>query len=170
MDNIKQIFPFALRNLKYAGDGDSTRFTATLAAGSISVAEISGEHFPDSQTSEAKARACIEASVVNPHFWTQFELYASTTQAVVQEDEACASPTVVLLLKMANDAYHARRLQVMSLRHTAYRLTGDAPGQFHFLRNRPYSIETEGQLRLTYGRRLEFVFRRGEGAEAIAAA
>ncbi len=169
MDNVKQIFPFILRNLKYAGDGDSTRFTATLAAGTIPVAEISGEHFPDCQRSEAKARACIEASVVNAHFWSQFEMYACASQGDTQEGQVGLSPTVILLLKMSNEAYHARRLQVMSLRHTAYRLVGDAPGQFHFLRNRPYSVEVEGQLRLTYGRRLESVFRRGEGAGAAAA-
>lgn len=75
------------------------------------------------------------------------------------------------LSELADAAYHRRRLQVVSLRHTVFRLTDDPPTQYRYLQGVPLSQEVIGKLRLAYGRRLAEVLRSDAfaGDRAVAA-
>lgn len=153
--------PFHMRSFRHAGTAGQDRFTATLALNRFVVAKVSGvtgEH------------ACVDVDAINAHYWKEFESFAAHSISPDRFEDADASPAAMMLMDMADQAYHARRLQVTSLRHAAFRLHGDAPGVFRYLRGRAYSPEVEGELRLTFGRRLEAVFRRGEGMLQMAAA
>ena len=147
---------FHLRTFRHSGSDAAMTFTATLAFGKFVVAKISGQ---------VGANSVVEVSPENQYYWEQFQGYAA---ARAREEGAEDDPAVALLMDMADHAYHARRLQVTSLRYAAYRLRGDAPGSFRYLRGRPYDLKAEGELRLTFGRRLEEVFRRGSGADLAA--
>lgn len=63
------------------------------------------------------------------------------------------------LADLADQSYHRRRLQVVSLRHTVFRLSGDPPEHYRYLQGIGLSAEIVGKLRLTYGRRLIEVMR-----------
>lgn len=63
------------------------------------------------------------------------------------------------LSELADQTYHRRRLQVVSLRHTVFRLSDDPPTQYRYLQGVPLSQEVIGKLRLAYGRRLAEVLR-----------
>jgi len=144
---------FHLRTFRHAGTEPALTFTATLAFGKHVVAKISGQ---------VGTTPFVEVSPENQYYWEQFQSYAATR---ARGDDSDDEPAVALLMDMADHCYHARRLQVTSLRCTAYRLRGDAPGSFRYLRGRPYDMKAEGELRLTFGRQLEEIFRRGSGAE-----
>lgn len=75
------------------------------------------------------------------------------------------------LSELADQTYHRRRLQVVSLRHTVFRLAGDPPTQYRYLQGVPLSQEVIGKLRLAYGRRLTEVLRSEAfaGGQAVAA-
>jgi len=158
--NTIQLLQFSLRAFRYTGDEANAGFTVTLMCGDQVVANIAGH---------LGGEAEIEVEPTNEFYWDQFQRYAAEMRAGVATWLHHDEPAASLLLEMADTAYHARRLQVTSLRHTTFRLRGDKPGTFRYLRGRPYSVEIEGQLRLTYGRRLETVYRRGPGAEPLAA-
>lgn len=85
----------------------------------------------------------------------EFEQFIA--QAFPGEDieEAGAS----FLAGLADQAYHRRRLQVVSLRHTVFRLADDPPDRYRYLQGIALSAEVVGKLRLTYGRRLLEVMR-----------
>lgn len=144
---------FTLRTLRHTGSGVSTRFTATLALNKITVAKITGESGPTSY---------VEVEPINQFYWDQFQTLSAAAAPEVEEGDDAA---LMRILQMADEAYHARRLQVVSLRFTTFRLRGDPPGVFRYLRGRPYSLKVEGELRLTFGRRIEQIFRRGAGAD-----
>lgn len=144
---------FHLRTFRHSGEDASLAFTATLAFGKFVVAKISGQ---------VGTNPFVEVAPENQYYWGEFQSYAATR---ARADDAVDEPAVALLMDMADHSYHARRLQVTSLRYAAYRLRGDAPGSFRYLRGRPYDLKAEGELRLTFGRRLEEVFRRGSGAD-----
>jgi hypothetical protein len=153
---------YFLRNVRYAGEAAGGTFSATLVCGSQVVATVTGRL---GETGE------IEVEPVHPFYWEQFVGLATQRPCVgdAQLDDA-DEPAAVWLLEMADDWYHARRLQMTSSKHTTFRLVGDPPGTFRYVRGRPYSLEVEGELRLTYGRRLERVYRRGDGAGLAQAA
>lgn len=158
--NTSRIPSFTLRAFRYSGDSDhDSSFSATLAMGTRAIARINGA---------LGAGGEIEVEPLDDFYWGEFRRVANQTVEAREQGQS-ESPESALILEMADEQYHARRLQVTSLRHTAFRLRGDAPGSFRYLRGRPYCLEVEGQLRLTYGRRLEEVFRRGPGAQVLGA-
>lgn len=153
---------YFLRNVRYEGEASGGSFTATLVCGTQVVATISGRL---GETGE------IEVEPVHPFYWEQFVgLAGQRIGAGSGKSGGGDEPAALWLLEMADEWYHARRLQMTSTKHTTFRLVGDPPGTFRYIRGRPYSLEVEGQLRLTYGRRLERVYRRGEGLELAQAA
>lgn len=151
---------FMLRNVRYEGEVAAGSFTATLICGPHVVAAVSGRLADIAE---------IEVEPANGYYWEQFVSLAAQRGGDPEAGED-QEPAATWLLEMADDWYHARRLQIASAKHTTFRLVGDPPGTFRYVRGRPYSLEVEGQLRLTYGRRIERVYRRGEGFQLARAA
>lgn len=153
--NIPTPSSFHLRGFRPQGTAEAGSFTATLMMDRHVVAELKGCVDTRPATAGAGGREVreLEVTPLLPHFWSEFH-------ALHGQDE---EETIRAVMEMADAAYHARRLQVMSLRHTAFRLKGDAPGRFRYLRGQPYSAEMEGRLRMTFGRRIETIYRRDPG-------
>lgn len=63
------------------------------------------------------------------------------------------------ILYLAEQAYHARRLELKSKHNTIFKLEGDAVDDYQMLPQQPYTPEIEGKLRLMYGKRLVFIVR-----------
>ena len=150
---------FMLRNVRYEGEVAAGSFIATLICGPHVVASVSGRLADFAE---------IEVEPANAFYWDQFVALAAHRGGVPGADDQ--EPAATWLLEMADAWYHARRLQIASAKHTTFRLVGDPPGTFRYVRGRPYSLELEGQLRLTYGRRIERIYRRGEGFQLAQAA
>jgi len=143
--------PFALRGFRYRRDGSGIRFIVTLVYGSRVIARVSGTV----GQKDAAGETAVEVAVVDTFYWGEFDRHVMAVPLESNHED----PRLAWILAGANDLYHRRRLQVISLRSTAFVLHGDKPGTFRYLRNRPYSLEVHGSLRVTFGRRLKAVYR-----------
>lgn len=157
---------FSIRCFRYRSRADNVTFTTTLVLDKRVVAKIHGQlasHEAD------RISDFVKVDVVDPFYWSEFERYAQLQREEADGvDDACTA----WLVNRANAAYHERRRQVISLRTTTFRLHDDQPGAFRYLRHRPYSLEVEGWLRMTYGKRLETIYRNDDakGGQARQAA
>jgi len=76
-------------------------------------------------------------------------------------DGAADQASIEFLLELADEAYHRRRLQVISLRHTVYRLKSDPPDLYRYLPGVRVDDAVVGRLRAAYPGGLEEVLRAG---------
>jgi hypothetical protein len=139
--------PYHLRGFVYARRGaDDDAWRATLMCNRRRVAKLTSEH----------RHGPIDVRFLSPNDHAVFLQHVASLSPTDSQDQDAST---AFLLQLADRAYHARRLQVMALRHTLFRLVGDPRDTFRYLRNVPYSPASEGRLRLIFGQRVEEIVR-----------
>jgi hypothetical protein len=136
---------YSFRGFVYsAKDDDTQAWSARLCCGVRRVARVAATD--DGQ---------IQVDFAGTRDRRDFEAFLATSFP----GEAIEDAGAEFLARLADETYHRRRLQVVSLRHTVFRLAGDPPMSYRYLQGMPPSADVLGKLRLTYGQRLLEVLR-----------
>lgn len=136
------------------GDDDDkpsrdTQWRATLCLDKKRIADITSDHLLGpvnlvfkNEDLELSFRQQVKALKVQAHDFTEQDAFINQW-----------------MLHLAEQTYHARRLELKSKHNTLFKLEGEDTDQYHMIRDTPYTPEVEGKLRLMYGKRLAFVVR-----------
>lgn len=135
-------------------DADAkTSWAGTLLAEGTRIARISFD-------------AATDDYEIDPISDSAYQLFVEFAEAWASE--ACADLSdpddapLSLLSHLADLAYHARRLEVISRRHTTFQLTTDPPHRFRYIRSKPITLDLVARLRATYGDKIACILREDE--------